>query len=93
MFMVKGKKYVQVKEVTMQNVFQDCSYPQQNQNKGINSSISHRQVPLSVTSMNRSDCFVLDCGKGKSILIYMPAGARKMEKFRAIQVSKFLYTS
>ena len=37
--------------------------------------------------MNRSDCFVLDCGRGKSILVYMPPGSRKMEKFRAIQVS------
>ncbi len=37
--------------------------------------------------MNRSDCFVLDCGRGKSILVYMPPGSRKMEKFRAIQVN------
>jgi len=58
LFIVKGKKNVQVK-----------------------------QVPMDVSSMNKSDCFILDGGKNHSILVYMPAGARKMEQFRAIQVA------
>ena len=37
--------------------------------------------------MNKSDCFILDGGKDHSILVYMPAGARKMEQFRAVQVA------
>jgi len=46
-----------------------------------------QEVAVSVESMNRSDCFILDCGKGKSILVFMPPGARKMEKFKANQVA------
>ena len=42
---------------------------------------------MDVSSMNKSDCFILDGGKNHSILVYMPAGARKMEQFRAIQVA------
>jgi hypothetical protein len=37
--------------------------------------------------MNKSDCFILDGGKDHPILVYMPAGARKMEQFRAVQVA------
>ena len=33
--------------------------------------------------MNKADCFILDLGKGHDILVYMPAGARRMEKFKA----------
>ena len=45
------------------------------------------QVPVNVSSMNKSDCFILDGGKDHPILVYMPAGARKMEQFRAVQVA------
>lgn len=45
------------------------------------------EVDVSVSSMNKSDCFILDGGKGNQILVFMPPGARKMEKFRAIQVA------
>merc|ERR1719318_2283356 len=37
--------------------------------------------------MNKSDCFILDGGKDHPILVYMPAEARKMEQFRAVQVA------
>jgi len=58
LFMVKGKKNIQVKE-----------------------------VQLDFLSMNDSDCFILDGGKNHGILVYMPPNARKMEKFRAIQIA------
>jgi len=45
------------------------------------------EVPLSVSSLNRSDCFILDGGKNHGILVLMPPGARKMEQFRATQVA------
>jgi hypothetical protein len=80
LFMVKGKKYIQVKEVSI--------YEREKNTISINSSQLACQVPLDVSSMNQSDCFVLDCGKGKSVLVYTPRGSRKMEKFRAIQVRK-----
>jgi len=50
-------------------------------------NVQVKQVPLDVASMNKSDCFILDGGKDHSILVYMPAGARKMEQFRAVQVA------
>ena len=37
--------------------------------------------------LNKSDCFILDLGKGHDILVYMPAGARRMEKFKATQAA------
>jgi len=45
------------------------------------------QVEVSIDAMNKSDCFILDGGKGKAILVFMPPGARRMEKFRATQVA------
>jgi len=50
-------------------------------------NIKVKQVDLDVSSLNKNDCFILDCGKGFSILVYMPEGARKMEQFKAIQVA------
>lgn len=50
-------------------------------------NIRVKQVDLDVSSLNKNDCFILDCGKGFSILVYMPEGARKMEQFKAIQVA------
>lgn len=37
--------------------------------------------------LNKSDCFILDLGKGHDILVYMPKGARRMEKFKATQAA------
>jgi hypothetical protein len=37
--------------------------------------------------MNKSDCFILDCGRTKDILVYLPSGARKVEKFKASQAA------
>jgi hypothetical protein len=37
--------------------------------------------------MNKSDCFILDCGKSSDILVYMPSGARRVEKFKASQAA------
>jgi len=45
------------------------------------------EVPLSASSLNKSDCFILDGGKNHGILVMMPPGARKMEQFRATQIA------
>jgi len=50
-------------------------------------NVQVKQVPVDISSMNKSDCFILDGGKEHPILVYMPTGARKMEQFRAIQVA------
>eukprot|EP00090_Calanus_glacialis_P016248 TRINITY_DN2546_c0_g1_i5.p1 TRINITY_DN2546_c0_g1~~TRINITY_DN2546_c0_g1_i5.p1 ORF type:complete len:714 (-),score=245.21 TRINITY_DN2546_c0_g1_i5:95-2236(-) len=50
-------------------------------------NVQVKQVPVDISSMNKSDCFILDGGKDHPILVYMPAGARKMEQFRAVQVA------
>jgi len=50
-------------------------------------NVQVKQVPVDISSMNKSDCFILDGGKDHPILVYMPTGARKMEQFRAIQVA------
>jgi hypothetical protein len=42
---------------------------------------------MSPDAMNQEDCFILDLGKGHDILVYMPKGARRMEKFRATQAA------
>ena len=44
-------------------------------------------MPLAVSSLNKSDCFILDLGKNHNILVLMPPGARRMEKFKANQVA------
>jgi gelsolin len=46
-------------------------------------NIKVKQIALDASLMNQEDCFILDLGKGHDILVYMPAGARRMEKFRA----------
>ena len=40
-----------------------------------------------MSSLNKSDCFILDGGKNHGILVLMPPGARKMEQFRATQIA------
>ena len=44
-------------------------------------------MPLAASSLNKSDCFILDLGKNHNILVLMPPSARRMEKFRANQVA------
>jgi len=44
-----------------------------------------REVPLDVSSMNRGDCFVLDCGK--TIYVYMGSSSKKIESLKAIQAA------
>ena len=50
----------------------------------INNSL---QIGLDPSLLNKSDCFILDLGKGHDILVYMPQGARRMEKFKATQAA------
>ena len=45
------------------------------------------KVPLAASSLNKSDCFILDLGKNHDILVLMPPSARRMEKFKANQVA------
>ena len=45
------------------------------------------EVPVASSSLNKSDCFILDLGKNHSILVLSPPGARRMEQFRAVQVA------
>ena len=44
-------------------------------------------MEVSASSLNKSDCFILDQGKKHDILVLMPPGAKKMEQFRANQVA------
>lgn len=50
-------------------------------------NVQVKQVPLDISSMNKSDCFILDGGKDHPLLVFMPPQARKMEQFRAVQVA------
>ena len=50
-------------------------------------NIKVKEVPVDISSLNKTDCFILDCGKAHDVFVYMPPGARKMEKFRAIQAA------
>ncbi|XP_059094950.1 gelsolin, cytoplasmic-like isoform X1 [Tigriopus californicus] len=50
-------------------------------------NIKVKQVPMSPESMNKSDCFILDLGRDHDVLVYMPPGARKMERFKATQTA------
>lgn len=44
-----------------------------------------RQVPLSVKSMNKGDCFILDAGR--DILVYVGENAKRVEKLKAISAA------
>ncbi|XP_050098465.1 gelsolin-like isoform X1 [Anopheles aquasalis] len=44
-----------------------------------------RQVPLSIGSMNRGDCFILDAGY--DIYVYVGASAKRIEKIKAISAA------
>ena len=47
-------------------------------------NIKVREVNLGVSSLNKSDAFILDGGKDQTIFVYMPEGASSMERFKAI---------
>ncbi len=42
---------------------------------------------MALSSLNKEDCFILDGGKGQEILVYMPDGASRMERFKATQAA------
>lgn len=44
-----------------------------------------RQVGLSVSSMNKGDCFILDAGT--EILVYVGKNAKRLEKIKAISAA------
>ena len=46
-------------------------------------NIKIRQVNIEGCNVCKSDCWILDEGKGGKILVYMPPGASKMEQFKA----------
>ena len=49
--------------------------------KGVR-NIKVKQVDVGIASLNKSDCFILDCGKGQDIFVYMPEGSSRMERFK-----------
>ena len=46
-------------------------------------NIKVKLVDFDGSKVNKSDCWILDEGKGNIIWVYMPAGASKMEQFKA----------
>ena len=50
-------------------------------------NIKVKQVDLALSSLNKSDCFILDCGKAHDIFVYMPQGSSTMERFKATQAA------
>ena len=55
--------------------------------KGKRNIIRVKQVAFCLSSLNKSDSFILDCGKGQDILVYMPEGSSRMERFKATQIA------
>ena len=49
--------------------------------------IKVKQVDLGISSLNKTDCFILDCGKGQDIFVYMPEGSSRMERFKGTQAA------
>ena len=74
LFKVKGNRNVNVSEVRLNRRCKDVS-------------MCVLEVPMAASSLNKSDCFILDLGKNHNILVLMPPSARRMEKFRANQVA------
>jgi len=54
--------------------------------KGVK-DIRVQEVPVSFDSLNKADCFILDTGKGQTVYVFMPPGARRMENFQGNQVA------
>ena len=44
-------------------------------------------MDLGISSLNKTDCFILDCGKGQDIFVYMPEGSSRMERFKGTQAA------
>ena len=55
--------------------------------KGKNECVKVEEVEFAFSSLNKSDCFVLDAGKGQDVLVLMPEGASPFERFKATQVA------
>ena len=55
--------------------------------KGKNECVKVEEVEFSFSSLNKSDCFVLDAGKGQDVMVFMPEGATAFERFKATQVA------
>eukprot|EP00092_Neocalanus_flemingeri_P014932 GFUD01016126.1.p1 GENE.GFUD01016126.1~~GFUD01016126.1.p1 ORF type:complete len:794 (+),score=185.50 GFUD01016126.1:3-2384(+) len=50
-------------------------------------NVQASQVPLDISSLNRFDSFILDCGKGKGVMVFRPAGTNGFEKIKATAVA------
>jgi len=50
-------------------------------------NIKVKQEDLSLSSLNKTDCFILDCGKSHDVFVYMPQGSSRMERFKANQAA------
>lgn len=50
-------------------------------------NIKVKQVDLDPSALNKNDCFILDCGKGHDVLVYMPKGSSRMERFKATRAA------
>ena len=48
-------------------------------------SIQIKPVPLDLKSMNSVDCFILDCGRGSNIFIFMPENFSVMLRSKVTQ--------
>ena len=48
-------------------------------------SIQIKPVPLDLKSMNSIDCFILDCGRGSNIFIFMPENFSVMLRSKVTQ--------
>ena len=48
-------------------------------------SIQIKPVPLDLKSMNSVDCFILDCGRGSNIFIFMPESFSVMLRSKVTQ--------
>ena len=45
------------------------------------------QTVVDISSLNRFDAFILDCGKGNGVMIFRPRGANRFEKIKATAVA------
>lgn len=51
-------------------------------------NIRVRQVPLSVASMNKGDCFILDAGN--DIYVYVGAKSKRTERLKAVTAANLI---
>ena len=50
-------------------------------------NVQASQVPLDISSLNRFDSFILDCGKGRGVMVFRPRGTNGFEKIKATAVA------